>query len=528
MHTLRKYTGFGAKIHSFALFFLILFPFATPQLSTAFAQDNDQLTKVLKTPQEPEAVAGEFLISFKDKSGFNSLSQGKKPQWLQSLDKDATVDTSLSLFNIAHVKLSNPTASGNWENLANTLAQDPTIESVEPNYIHYILNDRPNDTHLDQLWYLQQTSAFKAWEKARPTTKDDIIVAVLDTGIQYDHEDLAGNIWRNDKEIPNNRKDDDDNGYVDDVVGWNFYDNNKFAYSYLNPYPVAGTDPNTGRFLCTAHPTRKLYEMHGTHVAGTIAAIKNNATGIAGIAERVKIMPLKVMGGPCGQGTSAGIMLGLQYAADHGAKIVNLSLGSIANSPLEKRMYKALSDRGILIVASAGNNAFDNDDFLANYPASYPAEGIISVAATKQDDNLARFSNFGKVNVDLAAPGVEILSTIPDGTNETPTNSYAAFSGTSMSAPIVAGAAALLLAQDPSLTNLQLKAKLLQSVDKVPALADKVATGGRLNIDKALSRHHVVAKQPEPPSQPSPTTRSAPADFGGIRVFDHREKTQKW
>ena len=239
-------------------------------------------------------------------------------------------------------------------------------------------------------------------------------------------------------------------------------------------------------------------------------------------------MPLKVMGGPCGQGTSAGIMLGLQYAADHGAKIVNLSLGSMANSPLEKRMYKALSDRGILIVASAGNNAFDNDDFLANYPASYPAEGIISVAATKQDDNLARFSNFGKVNVDLAAPGVEILSTIPDGTNETPTNSYAAFSGTSMSAPIVAGAAALLLAQDPSLTNLQLKAKLLQSVDKVPALADKVATGGRLNIDKALSRHHVVAKQPERPSQPSPTTRSAPADFGGIRVFDHREKTQKW
>ena len=138
---------------------------------------------------------------------------------------------------------------------------------------------------------MQQTSAFKAWEKARPTTKDDIIVAVLDTGIQYDHEDLAGNIWRNDKEIPNNRKDDDDNGYVDDVVGWNFYDNNKFAYSYLNPYPVAGTDPNTGRFLCTAPPTRTLYEMPGTHVAGTIAAAQNNATGIAGIAERVKICP---------------------------------------------------------------------------------------------------------------------------------------------------------------------------------------------------------------------------------------------
>lgn len=527
MHTLRKYTGFGTKIHSFALFFLILFPCATPQLSTAFAQDNAELTKVLKTPQEPEAVAGEFLISFKDKSGFNSLTQDQKPQWLQSLDKNATVDTSLALFNVAHVKLSNPAASGNWENLANTLAQDPTIESVEPNYIHYILNNRPNDTHLDQLWYLQQTSALKAWEKTRPATKDDIIVAVIDTGIQYDHEDLADNIWRNDKEIPNNRKDDDDNGYVDDVVGWNFYDNNKFAYSYLNAYPVAGTDPNTGRFLCTAHPTRKAYEIHGTHVAGTIAAVKNNATGIVGIADRVKIMPLKVMGGPCGQGTSAGIMRALQYAADHGARIVNLSLGSMANSPLEKRMYKILSERGILIVASAGNNAFDNDRLLANYPASYPAEGIISVAASKPDDSLARFSNYGKVNVDLAAPGVDILSTIPDGSADSPTNSYAALDGTSMSAPIVAGAAALLLAEDPTLTNLQLKAKLLQSVDKVPALAGKVATGGRLNINNALNQRHLVARQPDPRTPSRPATTSA-SDFGGIRVFDHREKAQKW
>ncbi|NVK17618.1 MAG: S8 family serine peptidase [Methylocystaceae bacterium] len=477
---------------------------------------------------QPQAIEGEFLVQFKTNKSLNSLATQAAPAWFQKLGKDVQVDTSLQMFNIAHVRLANPASTGKWQNLADIMSSDANVEYVSPNYMVHALGGKPNDSLVDSMWFLNRIEAFKAWDSLPNTNADDVIVAVVDTGIQYNHEDLRGHIWKNEDEIPDNQIDDDKNGYVDDVVGWNFVDNNHLPYAYLNALPVLGHDPDTGRYLCTPHPTIKIYETHGTHVAGTIAAVKNNNKGIVGIAEKVKIMPLKALGGTCGGGDTVSILKAVQYAVDNGAKVVNMSLGGYGHSPLAERMYKALTDRGVLIVAAAGNNANDNDGRHRSYPASYPSDGILSVAASNESDELARFSNFGKRYVDLASPGVNIVSTIPAGHDPIPRNEYKASQGTSMAAPIVSGTAALLLAQNPSLTNLELKARLMASVDKSPAFRDKVASGGRLNIFKALNQRHVIVQKPDRNEKsPIPTARHEDS-VGGIRIFDHREDRQKW
>jgi len=528
MRTLTKYTGFLAKIHSFALIFSILFPYATPQLSKAFADDAATETKLLKAPLQPMAIEGEFLVQFKTSKSLNSLTTQAAPHWLEKLGGDVQVDTSLQMFNIAHVKLDNPASTGNWQNLADIMSSDANVEHVSPNYMVHALGGKPNDSLVDSMWFLNRIDAFKAWDSFPSTNADDVIVAVVDTGIQYNHEDLRGHIWTNEDEIPDNQIDDDKNGYVDDVVGWNFKDNNHLPYAYLNALPVLGHDPDTGRYLCTPHPTIKLYETHGTHVTGTIAAVKNNNKGIVGIAEKVKIMPLKALGGTCGGGDTVSILKAVQYAVDNGAKIVNMSLGGYGHSPLAERMYKALTDRGVLIVAAAGNQANDNDGRFRSYPASYPADGILAVAASNESDGLARFSNFGKKHVDIAAPGVNILSTIPAGHDRIPRNEYRASKGTSMAAPVVSGAAALLLAQDPNLTNLELKARLMAGVDKLPAFSQKVASGGRLNIHKALNQRRMIVQKPDrAETERQPSTRRDDT-IGGIRIFDHRSDQGKW
>jgi len=172
----------------------------------------------------------------------------------------------------------------------------------------------------------------------------------------------------------------------------------------------------------------------------------------------------------------------------------------------------------------------DNDYPVHSYPASHPAAGILSVAATDSNDSLARFSNFGKRSVDIAAPGVKLLSSIPAGKDSVPLSSYAALSGTSMAAPVVSGAAAFLLSQNPRLTNLELKQRLMDSVDKIPGLTGKVASGGRLNLYKALNQTSRIASTPNRADR-KPTSRvSTPQmqSVGGIRIFDKRKEKQKW
>ncbi|WP_419797205.1 MAG: S8 family peptidase [Terasakiella sp.] len=531
MRTLRKYTGFLAKIHSFALIFSFFFIGATPQISKSFAQPIREGTKVLKAPLAPVALEGEFLVQFRSEKSLNAIKKGNNPKWISKLGKDVKIDTRLSSFNIAHIQVSNPAGDGNWKNLANILSSDPDVYAVEPNYVVYANTANPaspNDPHINKMWFLDKIKAFEAWSQPSSTT-EDIIVAVVDTGVKFTHEDLKGHIWINKKEIPDNKIDDNNNGLVDDIFGWNFYEGNNWPGPIVYPAPTITPDDQ-----CHEGQSGVYTNLHGTHVAGTIAAMGNNAKGIKGIADKVKIMPLKVLGGACGRGDTIDVLAAIIYAYENGARIINLSLGSFAHSFIAQRIYEDLAAKGVLFVIAAGNETVDNDGEPRSYPASYPIDGILSVAATTPTDDLAEFSNWGRKNVDIAAPGVDIFSTIvlPNEEKKTLSDSYNFESGTSMASPIVSGAAALLLAHQPTLTNLQIKETLMNSVDPIPGLANKVASGGRLNLQKALMKQSTRQPSRAPkPAQEKQKARSVENHIDGIRIFDRRtqrEERIKW
>ena len=353
------------------------------------------------------------------------------------------------------------------------------------------------------MWHLGNISAFAAWE--RRAGREGVVVAVIDTGVFLNHEDLRGNIWTNDREIPDNGVDDDGNGYVDDVHGWNFVRGNNNPTAELVFQPASGCAPNPSK--------KQTYELHGTHVSGTIGALGDNGRGIVGIARDVRIMPLKVMGGPCGSEMTSNIIQAVQYAVENGANVINMSLGGGGRSEILLEQLKAAGERGILVVAAAGNEAKDND-MRPSYPASFDLATLISVAASGADDGLARFSNFGATSVDLAAPGVRILSSVPEGsTPQGPKSGYVPLSGTSMAAPVVAGAVALMIAQYPGLPMSDIRRRLLDSVDPVEALSGKVASGGRLNLGRALGAA-VTPRWPKAPREPRRPVRS----IDGIRI----------
>lgn len=349
------------------------------------------------------------------------------------------------------------------------LKDNPLVEYIEPNYHLSITGTAtsahstttPNDPDYDQLWGLNNTGqtggsvdadidAPEAWEIAQG---DDVIVGVIDTGIDYTHPDLYNNLWTNPGEIANDGIDNDGNGYVDDYYGYDFINNDS------DPFDDVG---------------------HGTHVAGTIAAQSNNNTGVVGVAPNAKVMALKFLGNFGGSTFDA--IEAINYAVMMGADITNNSWGGGGPS---QALYDAIANAGSagqLFVASAGNGGSDslgdNNDFLPSYPASYDLDNIISVAASDHQDQLSSFSNYGLESVDLAAPGVDIVSTVPGG--------YDSFNGTSMAAPHVTGAASLLLSQNPDLTPTQLKDQLLSTVDPVAELQGLTVSGGRLNAHQAL------------------------------------------
>jgi subtilisin family serine protease len=336
------------------------------------------------------------------------------------------------------------------------------VQYAEPDYeVRALLT--PNDPRFTDgtLWALHNTGqnggtadadidAPEAWD-AR-TSAHPIIVAVIDTGVRYTHEDLAGNMWINPGEIAGNGIDDDGNGYVDDVYGINAINNTG--------------DPNDDNG-------------HGTHVAGTIGAIGNNGKGVVGVAWNVRIMALKFLNSN-GSGSISDAIKCVNYARLNGAKIMSNSWGGGGFSQAMYDAIKAARDADILFVAAAGNNGA-NADTSPMYPAAYDLENIISVAATDRNDNRASFSNYGAVSVDLGAPGVSILSTYHNNNS-----AYATLSGTSMACPHVSGAAALVWAQHPALNYSQIKARILASTDPIASLAGITVTGGRLNVHKAL------------------------------------------
>lgn len=281
----------------------------------------------------------------------------------------------------------------------------------------------------------------------------DVVVALVDTGIDYTHEDLAGRIWTNTDEIPGNGIDDDGNGYVDDVYGWNFYSRTNDVY--------VGTE-----------------DAHGTHGAGTIAANAGNGVGIAGIvqSDHVKVMAVKALGGSDGSGTTASIIQAIQYAEANGAQICNLSLGSSQNDPA---LYRTIASSKMLFVVAAGNDGTDLET-APSYPASYDLDNLIAVANIRYDGELDPTSSYGAASVDLAAPGSYILSTTPGDT-------YSYMTGTSMAAPMVSAAAAMVYSAFPNATLADVKDILLASVHKLDSLTGRTATGGMLDLGAAMA-----------------------------------------
>jgi len=341
------------------------------------------------------------------------------------------------------------------------LKAEPDVLYAEPNYVLH-LDLTPNDPRFTsgELYGLTKIGAPTAWNTT--TGNSSVVVGVVDEGIDKTHPDLAANIWTNPAEIAGNGIDDDGNGFIDDINGYNFTNN-------------SGTIPG---------------EEHATHVAGTIGAVGNNGVGVVGVNWQVRLMSLKFIGGTDGA-TSDAIRaenyakqmhdLWISSGGTKGAnvRVVNNSWGGGSFSQSLVDAVLSLNQVGILFVAAAGNDGVDTD-VQPHYPSSYDAPNVISVAATDSSDGLASFSDFGAQTVHLGAPGVSILSTKP-------ANTYGLLSGTSMATPHVAGAAALLLAQNPNLTVQQLRSLLIFNGNAVSSLNGKTLTGRRLNIGNSFT-----------------------------------------
>jgi subtilisin family serine protease len=362
----------------------------------------------------------------------------------------------------------------------------PGVDFAQPDY-EISLAGTPNDPGFSQQWSLKNTGQYggtpgddigatTAWNAEAGAST--IIVAVIDSGIDYNHPDLAANMWHNPSVSS-----------VGDVYGASYVTGTETG----NPYDDNG---------------------HGTVVAGIIGAVANNGIGISGVAPNVKIMDLKFLDGS-GNGNTANAIQAVYYAVNHGAKIINASWGGSGSSSALQSAIDYARAHGVIFVAAAGNNSANNDTS-AQYPADYPEDNVVSVAATDWNDKLASYSNYGPTTVDLAAPGSYIYSTYP--TNLDGSNPYRWYSGSSMAAPEVAGALALVWGLHPSWSYSQVINDVLGSVDKLSGLSGKVATGGRLDLAKAVAAAATPTPSPTPTPPSTPTTTSSTGNFGSGNV----------
>lgn len=397
-------------------------------------------------------VEGELLVKFKNTSNSNAQS---------SLNRQIGAD-SIKNFPDLQWQLIKLPANLSVQDAVATYQSFAEVEIAQPNFIYHI-DATPNDTRYSELYGMTKIGATTAWDSTKGSAK--VVIAIIDTGVNYLHEDLAANIWQNSAEIAGNGIDDDANGYVDDVNGYDF------ANSDANP------DDDQG---------------HGTHLAGTIGAVGNNAKGVTGVNWNVRLMVLKTHD-TTGNSTSAKLVEAFNYARIMKSRGVNIKAtnnsygGCNEACGFDQATKDAIDAAGrseILNVFAAGNNN-RNIDTTPFYPASYDSPSIISVAASDANDNKASFSNTGAVGVDIAAPGVNILSTIRNG-------GYGLNSGTSMAAPHVAGAVALIASAYPNISAQAIKARLLNSVDKLPQWNNLVKTGGRMNVARAIKTRPVL------------------------------------
>ena len=318
--------------------------------------------------------------------------------------------------------------------------------------------------------------------------KRDVVIALIDTGADVTHADLSGSLWVNEDEIPGNGIDDDANGYIDDANGWNFYHGSSVLYT--------GAEDN-----------------HGTHGLGTIAASANNGAGVSGLVRgsHIKVMVLKVLGGEKGTGTTSSVIEAIRYAEANGASICNLSFGGSQHDPA---LYAAMAGSSMLFVAAAGNEG-TNNDVLPSYPASYNLTNLISVANLSFDGTLHATSNTGAVSVDLAAPGTYILSTITG-------SRYAYMTGTSMAAPMVTAAAAMVYSYFDAASLSAVCEILLSTAEPLDSLKGLTATGGMLDLAAALREGGALAGSSgsSAPQLTVQTVSSGGVSYVKVQAFD--------
>ena len=422
-------------------------------LETDFKYPNLRTEEVLDTTTgqvilREEMVATHVLVT---------LSEGEDPSaFLAKMGTQATTmervtpDVPLYRVHLTAVSLEA------LPNALDTAADQPGALAVEPDYVRQAILVPNDPKYLDgTLWGLNQTSdadidAPEGWNVR--SSAGAVIVAVIDTGIKTTHQDLAANMWRNSAEIAGNKIDDDANGFVDDIFGCDAYNNDG--------------DPTDD-------------QGHGSHCAGTIGGTGNNGIGVTGVAWGVKLMGCKFLSAT-GSGADSDAVRCIDYARSKGAKVLSNSWGGGGAGVSLQAAIERTRTAGLIFVAAAGNDGI-NTDISPSYPASLATDNIVSVAATTRTDTLASFSNYGSVTTDLGAPGDGIYSTV--STSDT---AYATYSGTSMATPHVAGVLALLMAQFPTESYSSIITRLMNGTDKVPALAGKTKSGGRLNLANAL------------------------------------------
>lgn len=379
------------------------------------------------------AFAKEFIVKVSSKSSFTSFSSMITTIGTYQI-KDQHEKGQLILINYLDKE------NSNQEKITKELEQFMDIEYVVPNIKIHTLTSEPNDPKYAEQWSLKKVHAVGAWDYTHGT--QDIVVAVTDTGVDWQHQDLAKQIWTNQSEIPNNGIDDDGNGYIDDTRGWDFFSN----------------DNNPDDETSSRNPG------HGTHCAGIIGAIGNNEIGVTGMAPIVSIMPIRFLGAD-GSGDLMGATKAIDYAVDNGAHIISASWGAAVARQQMKPVLEAISranNKGVYFIAAAANNGSSND-LKEIYPANAGLPNVISVAASGPQDEKPSWSNYGRTKVDLAAPGLNILSTLPN-------NAYGNLSGTSMATPLVSGLISLMLSyakkENKTYTPQEIKAILQQTGEK--------------------------------------------------------------
>lgn len=405
--------------------------------------------------------------------GFKSFVQGGTVQYVQPNFKFKALENP-NLFKLRQSAAVKEYLRTHSVNATSSVVDNPPIPNAPT-------SSPGSDPLLTKQWGMNDMGLEAALKINRG---NKIIVAVIDTGIDYTHEDLIANIWRNPKEIPDNQIDDDKNGYVDDVIGWDFISNDN------KPYDLAAT--SIGDLLNGGNPG------HGTHCSGNVAAVGNNGKGISGVAPNAQIMALRFIGNE--GGTTADAVKAVKYAVDNGAKVLSNSWGSEGDDPSDaagnlalKEIIQYAQDKDVLFIAAAGNGhqgvGYDNDsDSRPGIPASYDNENIISVAAIDSANHLGGFSNWGAKTVDIAAPGVKVFSTTVGGNYSDVVIDIlgANWDGTSMACPHVAGAAALYWSVHPEKNWRDVKSAILNSAKQIPAAQGKMVSNGKLNVESLM------------------------------------------